>query len=273
MAEYSYHLPYGQLVSACSVLFGKGYVTSIPTLQVEEIKHAYRRAVKRVHPDAAPDNSTATFRRVTEAYELLLKHVESRRIAQQKPKQVRPHGRNTKNAATQPPATDGARSTPKRPPQALKSPKRTMYSGPMPTIPLKIGLYLYYTGKIPYETLVQALVWQQSMRPQIGRLAQKAKLLTTAEVERILDSKTVCGQFGERAVKLGFLAESQVAQLLRLQRSLQKPLGTYFVKKKLLTTYELSTAAHDMEQHNQHIFRERHDRQLMIEQVSKPDVA
>ena len=143
----------------------------------------------------------------------------------------------------------------------------------MPTIPLRIGLYLYYTGKIPYEALVQALVWQQSMRPQIGALAQKAKLLTAAEVERILDSKTVCGQFGERAVKLGFLAESQVAQLLRLQRNLQKPLGIYFVQKKLLTTYELSTAARDMEQHNQHIFRERHDRQIMIEQVAKTDVA
>jgi len=268
MAECAHHFPYGQLVSACNVLFGTGQVTSIPLLQVDEIKLAYRRAVKQVHPDLAPDRSAATFRRVTEAYELLLKHAEARRIAQQRPKESRPRTRPTKEAPSQPAMT---RPRVKKAPPVLKCPQRTMYSGPMPTIPLRIGLYLYYTGKIPYEALVQALVWQQAMRPPLGRLALKAKLLNATEVQRILESKTVNGQFGERAIKLGFLAESQVAQLLRLQRSLQKPLGYYFVKNKLLTTYELSTAARDMEQHNQQIFRERHDRQLMIERVSHPE--
>lgn len=268
MQECADHFPYGQLVSACSLLFGKGQVKSIPQLQVDEIKLAYRRAVKLVHPDLAPDRSAATFRRVTEAYELLLRHAESRRIAQQKPKEARPRTRSPKEAQPQP-ATARPRS--RKTAHGLTCPKRTMYSGPMPTIPLRIGLYLYYTGKIPYEALVQALVWQQAMRPPLGTLALKAKLLTATEVQRILESKTVSGQFGERAIRLGFLAESQVAQLLRLQRSLQKPLGSYFIKNKLLTTYQLSTAAREMELHNQQIFRERHDRQLMIERTSKPD--
>ena len=268
MAEGAHHFPYGQLVSACSLLFGKGQVKNIPQLQVDEIKLAYRRAVKLVHPDVTPDRSAATFRRVTEAYELLLQHAEARRIAQQKPKESRPRTRPTKEAPAQP-AT--ARPRVKKAPPALKCPQRTMYSGPMPTIPLRIGLYLYYTGKIPYEALVQALVWQQAMRPPLGTLALKAKLLNATEVQRILESKAVSGQFGERAIKLGFLAESQVVQLLRLQRSLQKPLGSYFIKNKLLTTYQLSTAARDMELHNQQIFRERHDRQLMIERVSPPE--
>ena len=268
MAECSHHLPYGELVSACNLLFGKGQVTSIPLLQVNEIKRAYRRAVKQVHPDVTLDRSAASFRRVTEAYELLLKHAEARRIAQQKPKEAQPRTRPPKEA---PPQPSTARPRPRKAAQVLKCPKRTMYSGPMPTIPLRIGLYLYYTGKIPYEALVQALVWQQAMRPPLGALALKAKLLNATEVQRILESKTVSGQFGERAIKLGFLAEFQVVQLLRLQRSLQKPLGSYFITNKLLTTYQLSTAARDMEQHNQQILRERHDRQLMIERVFRPD--
>ena len=41
----------------------------------EEIKRAYRRAVKEVHPDLNPDDATAAaahFRRLQEAYEALI---------------------------------------------------------------------------------------------------------------------------------------------------------------------------------------------------------
>jgi hypothetical protein len=118
------------------------------------------------------------------------------------------------------------------------------FSGPISTknIPkrkLLIGQFLYYSGLISWQTLIDAIVWQRKQRPRIGEIALEWKMLSVKDVQRILQWKRLNEKFGERAVILGYLNRFELMALLGKQRNLNYPLGEYFVRHKILRVKEL----------------------------------
>jgi hypothetical protein len=273
------HFSKSLLFDAYFVLFGK-HDTRANVMQVfqqSDLKAAYRDAVRATHPDLNHGMNaellTARFRNVTAAYELLNDYLaarESTRISSER------FGAtvSSRQASTQWPQRTVYRNRSsvhfeQHEPMRLRNPNHHFYDGLMPTIGLKIGLFLYYIKKISYEDLTESLVWQRNMRPPIGELAVQWKWLHQNFVSVILSNVETCGQFGERAVKMGLLKESQVKLLLRHQSLMQKPLGHFFISNRILTAHDIKESVSVMMVHNRVFTDERFIRnQLLLKYAS-----
>lgn len=129
-------------------------------------------------------------------------------------------------------------------------PSDALYSGPIPNRRLLFGHYLYYSGLINWRTVVQALIWQRMERPRIGELGRRFGMLTEEEILTILKKRPPLKPFGETAITLGLLSESQVGSLIFHQKRLQKKFGEYFVEKKILRPEELRRLIIKFQMHN-----------------------
>lgn len=232
-----------EIVNACRILFGSGVEITrefVQYLQPEGVRRAYRNRARECHPDLRGDRSsqdvrTELFRRSVEAYELLNEFLRNRQVVQHQ--QPRPAER---------------RSQPKPKPwiRPAKAPNERYYSGPFPTIRLRTGLFLYYRGAVSYQALVRSLLWQRSLRPPLGEFACSWGWIDQEAVATILSATHLLGSFGERALKLGLLSESQLKILLLHQRFTQQPIGRYFVQHALLTESELLRYLRELSRHN-----------------------
>jgi hypothetical protein len=267
------HFSKSLLFDAYFLLFGKHDTRAnvIQVFQQSDLKSAYRDAVRASHPDLNPGMNpeliNAKFRKVTAAYELLNDFLiarESTRVSTER------FGTNTAKTQTstiwpQHNSQKNRNSTyTQREPIRPKNPNHHYYDGLMPTIGLKTGLFLYYSKKISFEDLTESLVWQRDMRPPIGELAVQWKWLHKHFVTVILSNVETCGQFGERAVKMGLLKEAQVKVLLRHQSLLQKPLGHFFVVNRILTSHDIKESLAVMNVHNRVFTDERFRRELLL---------
>lgn len=233
---------FSSIVDAYNILFGNKNVSLevIKRIELTELKTIYRHAAKIYHPDV-PNGCALHFRKITESYSLLFNFLSS----------------NKKTIPDQKVTTFDLN---KKYPIKTKDLKGTYYKGKIPDIPFKIGLFLYYSGKIPYESLVKALVWQRNMRPPLGELAIQWKWLNQYFVSVILCAVNYGSLFGERAVNLGLLSESQLNVLLRQQSFMQKPLGIYFIKEEVLSASDIADSLHNMSLHNKMIHERRKTR-------------
>jgi len=116
-------------------------------------------------------------------------------------------------------------------------------------------MFSYYQGKVTYQQLIEALVWQRRQRPTLGVIAQDWGWLSEAKVTQILGHRGHAVRFGKKAVELGYLRPQQVDTLLRHQRSLQRKIGQYFIEKGLITEEEAHQIAKSLENHNSQVSR------------------
>jgi hypothetical protein len=228
------------LINACRTLFGDTVNLSpefLTYLQPSGAKVAFRTQAKQHHPDrfaGAPQEirtrQTERFREIHQAYSLL----------------------NDFFAARQRPARPGAHAArpcrPTRPSQP--HPATTSNRDALPPLPLEFGLFAFYSGRIDYRDLIDALVWQRRQRPTIGALARQWGWLSADKVAKILGHRGNGGRFGRRAVALGLLTPLQVDALLRHQRNHQQRLGQYFVERGLLSTDDADQLACELDRHN-----------------------
>ena len=228
-----------ELMDACRILFPSAEINRqfLAYMQLDGLKNAYRARVWKCHPDACDGDAgqssrTELFRRSVEAYHLLDAFLKKR-----KP------GTPLRRAA---PRRKPASSTPRPAP----SPGEQYYRGPFPTIELKLGLYLYYSGAVSYEAVVRALIWQRDQRPRLGDFARRWGFLNDADIAVILAATEIVGSFGERAVALGLLTQAQLNLLLLHQRSQQRQVGRYFVEQGLLSELKLRELIRAMTSHN-----------------------
>jgi hypothetical protein len=271
------HFSRSALFDAYHTLFGKHDARAdIQTFQPGDLKAAYRDAVRATHPDVNhgvnSDLLTAKFRKVIAAYDLLNDYLAARETTRVS------HERFSAPASREPAAASwswrsaqqkSSRPRPAYEPLRQKDPSHHFYDGLMPTIGLKIGLFLYYSKKISFEHLTEALVWQRTMRPPIGELAVQWKWLHEHFVSVVLSNVETCGQFGERAVKMGLLKEAQVKMLLRQQAIMQKPLGHYFVKNRILAPQVIKESLAVMTVHNKVFHDERSLREQLLLKYKK----
>lgn len=235
-------LTYGRILFP-SEQVSPGFISSLCD---SDIKSAFRKQAFANHPDTS-DATSVKFQEVKDAYSALLEHVNSRTVV--KISGVHPQFQHRHKDAY-----------PYRPPRTypkIKSPKKpaggTYYKGEFPTFKLKTGLFLYHRGLIPYEALVNAMIWQQKKRARIGEIAVEIGWITHREVDFIRAATELSGSFGNRAVSLGLLTKDQVDILLRYQRLSLCQLGQYFVNLGYLSHGELNRELRNLKKHNESV--------------------
>lgn len=241
------------LLDACRVLFPSAVVTRdfLGYIKPDGLKNAYRSRAWEHHPDAAVDPAdqrerTERFRRTVDAYKLLDGYLKDRKAPL-----VTLRYANLRSFAPKP-------STPVQ----LKGrhPDETYYDDILPTFEMKTGLFLYYRGIVSYQAVVRALLWQRDMRPALGDFAKQWGWLNDRDIELILRTTEIVGTFGERAVELGLLSQSQLNLLLLQQRAKQQPIGRYFITNALVTEQMLKQHLRELAEHNR---QARENRELL----------
>lgn len=232
-----------ELLDACRVLFPTAEINKqfLCYIQSEGLKNAYRNRAWECHPDASGDNVSRPdrielFRRSVDAYKLLNNYLKER-----KPSLPLRHASPQKKTIFPVPVV------------AKRTEGEQYYVGPMPTIELKLGLFLYYSGAVSYQAVVQALIWQRSLRPPLGDFACQWGWLTEKDVSFILASTEIVGSFGERAIALGLLTQSQLNLILLHQRSRQQPLGNYFIEQNIMSELTLRHHLRELDRHNKQV--------------------
>lgn len=240
-----------QVVTACQTLFGNNIDISRDFLykyiQPSGVKSAYRKKAKENHPDHFASDSaivqqkqTALFREILQAYDVLNLFFKQREL----------HGRGS-SASFSPrtrPAAKQETASPRT--SSAKAGEEAYFRGHVPDRTLQIGQYLYYRGKITFNALINALMWQRKQRPSIGDIALQWGLLDREKLDRIFREVQGPRLFGEKAVELGLLTVFQVNTILLYQRAQQLRLGDYFVQNNLLGQEELEVLVRELNEHN-----------------------
>ena len=233
------------LLSACSLLFGPDVHVSLDFVKIIEppaLKAQYRKKAFEFHPDRARSlgvneiELSEKFKELTQAYET----VNSA---------IRNGPDNNWADLGRPPR---ARSNnPKRPGEGFA--QRT-YKGPLPQRSLLIGQFLYYTGIISWQTLMEAVIWQKRQRPLFGQIAVEWGILTPADVVRILNERRIerrfREKFGEFALNKHYITPYQRLAILGKQRKQQRLIGEYFIDEGYLSPREMATLIERLKAHN-----------------------
>lgn len=235
-----------ELIEACITLFGPQIPRStdfLKYLRHSGIKAAYRKRAMETHPDChfAVQNDREhdhdRFIRVNKAYQILTNATFANRL--QLPAKAEPP--ESKNY-------DEDRSCQ----TCTKQPHKSFYPGNLPPRELRFGQFLFYSGIITWEDLVQAIVWQQRNRPRIGQIAMGWKLLGREGVTTILNAKRPPERFGETALRKGLLTPYNILALLGKQRLMNQSIGQYFVEAGLLTRRQIDGLVGQQQIHNRH---------------------
>ena len=238
-----------EILDACRILFGTDVSVSdafLSYLQPVGIKAAYRKRALETHPDRLKaigrhrGDPGALFRQVRDAYETLLAFQQAGRAPQPRTRCSRtprpedcPRRRRTGSART-----------------ASRRCADHYYSGTLPRRPLLLGQFLYYSGRISWRTLIEAIAWQRVQRPKIGHIAVGWGMLSAAEVLRVLSERTLHERFGECARRIGAITAFEHLALIGRQRRLQRPLGDYFVERGLLSRRLIADMVSRQRRHN-----------------------
>jgi len=246
-------------MDACAVLLGPqarmGGYAFLQKLDVAVLRRAYRVLALATHPDVAwrsgarPGSADGRrFIAASSAYELLMAYLLSR--------SSRPAPASTASAARRPSAGQAKRSSSGASAHGTSaSGARSrgdllFYHGPIPRRRLRLAEFLYFTGRVSWQSLISALVWQRAARPRFGELARELRSITGQDLMKILASKLRHEQTGETAQRLRLLTEAEVARILRLQRVRHKPIGRYFVEKERMAGDALSGILQELYRHN-----------------------
>jgi hypothetical protein len=102
---------------------------------------------------------------------------------------------------------------------------------------MQFAMYLVDNGVISCDEFFEAMKLQMKTRPQLGALAIETRKLTCRQVFSILRAQ--CEEpntlFGEIAVRLGYLNEKDLNQLLAEQAARATPLVEVLVENDILS--------------------------------------
>lgn len=235
-----------ELYAACKTIFGPEINVSddfLRYLQPVGLKAAFRKRALETHPDRARaegDHSSDRhnrFHQVRSAYEALLHYVEnrSRRI---KGEPVF-NGRRKQHYANRHAQQRSARHS-----------SDFFYSGTLPRRSLLLGQYLYYSGRISWKDMIDAIVWQSEQRPKIGQLALQAGIMSSQQIVTVLSKRAGDERFASCAQRIGFLSSRQRIALIGRQRKMQRCIGEYFVERGLISKRDLSELLTAQRRHN-----------------------
>ena len=242
-----------ELVRAGTLLFGAGFRPEAPGWRAN-LRAAYRRRALETHPDRARTLGRAEaelareFQAVTRAYELLAAAAPSRRAdhAAARAARVEPSR----------PSRRDPQAAPLHPEPRSGAPRVRVGVRPedLPQRRLRLAEFLYYTGRVSWSDLVDAIAWQRAERPPLGRIAVALGFLTRADVDALLARRRAEGAghvpFGDYAVRAGYLTSFQRLAALGRQAALHRPIGRYFVERGLVDDRDLEEIRVRIARHN-----------------------
>jgi len=259
-----------KLLDACVVLLGpqarRAGKALLAQLSVAMVRSAFRRLALQTHPDVSGSpRSGSRFIEASRAYELLMAFLlaRSRRAAEDRAEPQRPaapearpaggaasaeQGAGTTNGRTSETRADGARAAGPRPHRT----REIFYGGPLPRRRLRLAEFLYYSGRISWQTLIAALVWQRSSRPRFLELARQLRAVEGMDIIRVLRARAGHERTGETASRLRLLSVEDVARILRIQRARQRPIGRYFIEHTPMTNEDITDFLRELFRHNAH---------------------
>jgi hypothetical protein len=236
------------VLRAGRVLFGPAFAMEGRGWR-DVLKATYRRRAMETHPDRARSIGRSErelareFKAVADAYRVL-----SALGAAALPRRSAP--------VTAPPA-------PRAPPPPQERPSRRVGTvrvrvgvrpEDLPRRRLRFAEYLYYSGRVGWSDLVEAIAWQRAQRPPLGRIAVELGFLAPKDVtlllERRREAAATATPFGEWAVREGFLTRFQLLAAVGQQSRMQRPIGQYFVERGLIDPADVELVRTDIIRHN-----------------------
>lgn len=225
-------------------------------LEPEEIHKAFLRGARRCHPDLARSvgqdeaSLTQAFQQLQAAYTTLLEHVdEGDDSADTRTSGVGVRGESDGQQvrwsdSVREAAADARWGSP------AVSMSGAHWIGPVPAKPLRLGRFLYHTGRISREALADALDWQRSQRPAFGSVAVELGFLDHLTLGTVLDARRMGERIGRTAVRLGLLSPQMRDWIVSHQQQSQRPIGAYFVERGVLSEQELGAILTEQQSHN-----------------------
>lgn len=247
-----------QLLRSCAILFGPELHLSrefLNYLQLSGLKGAYRKRALETHPDRLLSKdrlqrlgSMESFHAVRSAYEELLHFLQARdryALKENFCRAVAPSPFRAERASGGPPLYCNVIRG-----NSSYSATEHLYCGPLPHRRLLFGHFLYYSGLANWRTITRILTWQRSERPRIGELGRRYGMLQPGDISLILRNRIPFQPFGQTAMSLGMLSESQIRVLIFHQQRLQKKFGAILLEKGMVSQRELQQLLYDFSQHN-----------------------
>ncbi len=227
---------------ACSVLFGPD-LPRLESLQTPEwqrdLKAAFRRRLLETHPDLAAalgrpaEELTLQFLEATRAYEWLA------------PLAVADDELVFHEPAAPSAGTPVERATTARP---------VFYRAPPPQRKLRFAEFLYYSGLISWQAMVDAVGWQRRQRPRLGAIAVSWGYLSRDALDDLLllrrEMRAMHVPIGEFALLQRVITPYQLLALVRRQRALQPAIGVRLVEKGAIAASDMPLLLSKQREHN-----------------------
>jgi hypothetical protein len=248
-----------EISAACRLLFGSGVVITpefLAGLNPSELRATFRRRAMELHPDRAnllgvdAGLMGEMFKDVKQAYDQLTWLVEAGVRVELKETGHYWQPDQTADNKTKAPPDDPLwdREVDETEEKDLK--RDHYWEAGMPSCRLLFGQFLYYTGLISWRMLIDAIVWQRSMRPPFGRIATMWNYFEEDTIREILTGKRPGELFGDSAARQGYINDFQKRAVIGLQKWLQRPIGEYFQDIGLLEDEEVAYLIRLMKKHN-----------------------
>jgi hypothetical protein len=260
-------ITFEDVLRAGRILFGPAFIAEAAGWR-DDLRSAYRRRALETHPDRARALGRAErelireFAAVSDAYRLLscLRAGPLPRGTVQGPP-PRPPWRPPHAARRPAPRPAEPRATaPRQPaphPQGFTAGPRVRVGVRPQDLPrrrLRFAEYLYYSGRVRWTELAEAIAWQRAQRPALGRIAVEFGFLEPDDVGMLLERRREAGAagvpFGEWAVRQGYLTPFQLLATLGQQLRLQRPIGQFFVERGLIDAGDIDLVRRRILRHN-----------------------
>jgi hypothetical protein len=125
---------------------------------------------------------------------------------------------------------------------------------PMPRRRVRLAEFLYYSGRISWAEMVDAVAWQRRQRPAVGRIAVDYGFLTPLQVIEVIEQRRKAGAgdvpFGEFALRIGLITPFERLAMVGRQTRLQRPIGQYFVERGIIAELEFDDLRRQIVRHN-----------------------
>ncbi len=249
-----------EVIRAGRVLFGPRFSVKAEDWR-DALRATWRRRAMETHPDRARALGRAEgelareFEAVAEAYRILSSLGAAPEVA--RPPRTRSGGAPRSAARSRPDAPGNERGSAAGSPRVAAPEKprvRAVRPEDLPRRKLRFAEYLYYSGRVRWTELADAIAWQRAQRPAVGRVAVELGFLGPDDVGVILERRREAGAhgvpFGEWAVKLGYLTQFQLLAALGRQLRRQRPIGEYFVERGVLDPNDVEAVRARILRHN-----------------------
>jgi len=252
------------LLGACRALFGAATCVDhdfLARLDVDKVRRRFRERAVEVHPDRAavlrrhPAALAEAFKQLEAAYRTLSAHLAApaRAASPARDAPSRPPPRpdpGPTRPARQPGSAARGRPSPSRPGATDTVLADHFWAGPIPPRTLRLGEFLYYSGRISWLDLIGALVWQARQRPYFGQVARRFGYLTPDRLAAVLARRRALEKIGEAAVRLRFISSQEQQVILHAQQWGGRRIGDYFLEAGLLRAPDLEHFGRRARAHN-----------------------